>query len=48
MELHGHMNGNGHQHHGSNGFHPTEKTSLVQQAQHAYRLNDIEASRYVL
>ena len=51
MELNGGGGGGGkgnqHQHMNGNGFHPTEKTSLVQQAQNAYRLNDVEASRYV-
>ena len=51
MELNGGGGGgskvNQHQNMNGNGFHPTEKTSLVQQAQNAYRLNDIEASRYV-
>ena len=32
---------------GGSGFHPTEKTALMQQARSAYRLNDVEASRCV-
>ncbi|TFJ87171.1 hypothetical protein NSK_001503 [Nannochloropsis salina CCMP1776] len=47
MEIHTHMNGHSNGHASGNGIHPTEKTSLVQQAQHAYRLNDVEASRLI-
>lgn len=45
MEIPSRMNGHHHRQSSSNGFHPTEKTSLVHQAQNAYRLNDVEASR---
>ncbi|KAM3570727.1 hypothetical protein VYU27_007226 [Nannochloropsis oceanica] len=47
MELPGQMDGHSNGHANGNGFHATEKTCLVQAAQHAYRLNDIEASRLI-
>lgn len=53
MNGHGHgAPGHAHPHHhrqtssnGGSGFHPTEKTALMNQARSAYRLNDVEASR---